>query len=115
MSQYTAHQKLVQDILITLSQLSHVRIWANSTGIGRALTDDERVIKFGLKGSADIIGIIGDEKNPLGRFLAIEVKTGTGKQRPEQKAFQKMILSRGGLYILARSVKDALEGVTSRY
>lgn len=74
--------------------------WRNNVG---GLKDiNGRIVRFGLKGSADIIGII----SPNGKFLAIECKTEKGKQRPEQIAFEKMINKMGGIYILARSVED---------
>ena len=46
-----------------------------------------------------------------GLFFSIEVKTATGRQRPEQKQWQSAIEAAGGCYILARSVDDALEGL----
>lgn len=85
----------------------------NQTGMIRL--DDvkygTRVIRQGVKGGADILGIL-----PGGRFLAVECKTpdkpgprggtkGT-KQTPDQAAFQREIEARGGLYILARSTFD---------
>lgn len=70
--------------------------------------DEERVFRYGLKGSADIIGILG----PRGRMLCIEVKTGNAVTSPRQKNFRNTILERGGVYIVARSVLDAVEGVT---
>lgn len=54
-------------------------------------------------GAADLTGIYAD-----GRRLEIEVKTPTGQQRAAQIAWQQMIQSRQGVYILARSVDDAL-------
>jgi hypothetical protein len=95
----TEHEKLVRDILVTFGSGHGLRIWKNNTG---AVKIDDRFLSFGLKGSADILGIIGGQ----GKFLAIEVKTGRGRQTKEQKAFQKMIETHGGLYILARSVED---------
>ncbi len=41
-----------------------------------------------------------------GRTVYIEVKTATGKQRPDQVKFQKDIEEHGGTYILARSLDD---------
>lgn len=77
-----------------------MRIWKNNTG--KALTlDTQRIISYGLKGSADIIGIIKP-----GTFLAIEVKSGDAKQTSQQKNFAKMVTDLGGIYILARSVQD---------
>lgn len=70
------------------------------------------VIKFGLEGSADIIGVhtvtvtaemVGQK---IGVATAIEVKTDTGRQRPEQKRFEAAFAAAGGIYILARSTDD---------
>lgn len=36
----------------------------------------------------------------------VEVKTPTGKQRPDQKRFQEIVESRGFIYIIARCVED---------
>lgn len=93
------HSNLIAEILIALSRKPNVRAWKNETGM--AFRGDAP-IRFGLKGSADILGIIG----PSGRFLAIECKVGKDKQREEQKNFEAMITKLGGLYILARSAED---------
>lgn len=61
------------------------------------------MVRFGLVGSADIIGILKG-----GTFLAIEVKTGKARQSKQQLAFQKMITDFGGHYLVARSVDDVL-------
>ncbi len=63
----------------------------------------DRFISFGLKGAADISGIIVG-----GVRLEIEIKSGEAKQSVEQKNFQKMIEKFGGIYILARSKDDAV-------
>ena len=76
-------------------------IWKNATGTARAFNDPERVISFGLKGSADIIGFTNG-----GRFVAIECKTGNAKQTKSQLNFQKMCEKMGAVYILARNVDD---------
>jgi hypothetical protein len=61
-----------------------------------------RYVRFGVPGTADICGVIA----PTGRFLAIEVKSVTGKQREAQLTFQRVVEAMGGLYVLARSVSD---------
>ena len=97
----TEHE-IQQRILLALGAKPGVRVWRNNTG---ALTDiNGRLVKFGLQGSADILGILA----PNGRFLGIEVKSATGRQSDQQRNFQTMIESHGGLYILARSVDDAV-------
>lgn len=60
-----------------------------------------RRVRASAEGAPDIIGLLRG-----GRFLGIECKTERGRQGPAQKAFQTMIESMGGLYILARSVED---------
>lgn len=95
-----AHNKLINEILLTFGSGPKLRIWKNDVGVGRAL-DSDRVLRWGLKGSADIIGVgFG------GKFIAIEVKTGKSKQSEFQKNFQNMVTSLGGIYIVARSVDD---------
>lgn len=101
MSNYHEHQILVQKILVELSKNPNIRVWQNASGVAKSM-DDERVIKYGLNGSADIIGIIA----PLGKFLAVEIKTGKARQSIQQIKFQEMITTRGGIYILARSISD---------
>jgi hypothetical protein len=54
-----------------------------------------------INGVADIIGLL-----PGGRFLAVECKSGRGRQSPAQRAFQAMVEESGGLYVLARGVED---------
>jgi hypothetical protein len=55
----------------------------------------------GMPGMADILGIL-----PGGRFLAIEVKSETGKATPNQLKFGEAINRNGGLWFEARSVAD---------
>lgn len=64
--------------------------------------DSERIVRGGLKGSADIQGIFLG-----GFFLGIEVKTGRGKQTKQQLAFEKMIKSFGGHYFVVSSADEA--------
>lgn len=97
------HGRLVNAILVALTKLPHCRIWKNSTGVARSI-DGARAISFGLKGSADIIGLLG----PNGHFIAIEVKTGNARQTKQQVAFQAMIARLGGTYLICRSLDDAV-------
>lgn len=61
-------------------------------------------IKFGLcVGSSDLIGL-----TPTGKFLAVEIKTPTGKATTEQLRFIEAVRSRGGIAGIARSPAEAL-------
>jgi len=70
-------------------------VWANNTGKIQCKRTDAWV-KFGLKGSSDIIGCY------KGLFLGIEVKTGRASQSSHQISFEKMIRQIGGIYVLIR-------------
>lgn len=106
MDNYAAHQKLVDDILLAVGSTPHCRVWRNATGTAKTMRGN-RIISFGLKGSPDIVGILAN-----GRWLGIEAKTGKGKQNDDQINFQRMVVKFNGLYILARSVEDAVIGIT---
>jgi hypothetical protein len=88
---------------------AHPRLRIARVNTGAAMVKG-RLVRFGVPGTADICGVIA----PAGRFLAIEVKSTSGKQREAQKTFQRVVEAMGGLYVLARSVSDvdaALAGV----
>jgi len=97
------HGELAREILKKISQGSLCRAWLNNTG---TLKSGDRFIRFGLVGSADILGLLHN-----GIFLAIEVKVGRDKQSEAQRNFEAMVRRFNGVYILARSVEDACEGI----
>lgn len=80
--------------------------WPNETG---AAFRGKRLISYGLKGSADILGLTND-----GIFMAIEVKTGHAKQSPQQIIFEKNVKKRNAIYLVARSVDDVIIFLTQR-
>lgn len=94
------HNRLVRAIIIALCESRLCIVWENPTG---AAYRDGQLIRYGLKGSADITGIL-----ITGRRLEIEVKTGNATQQVNQKNYEAMIKKFGGIYIVARSVEDAL-------
>jgi hypothetical protein len=46
-----------------------------------------------------------------GQFLAIEIKTRTGKLSPDQKQFQQDVIAAGGMAIVVRSVAEVIDYV----
>ena len=104
-----------REIMIALSK-EGCKVFRNETGgfwTGKVIHKDGRTVTLanaqmmqcGLcVGSSDIIGI-----TPNGKFIAIEVKTETGRVTKEQITFINNILSSGGIAGIARSVADALE------
>jgi len=95
-------------IRLALGQRGDVMLFRINVGKFRPLHGDQnRVIQSAPNGTPDLLGVVG----PNGRALAIEVKSAKGRQREEQVAFQRAWESRGGLYILARSVDDVLSAL----
>ncbi|RPH65033.1 MAG: hypothetical protein EHM89_00060 [Acidobacteria bacterium] len=64
---------------------------------------DGKPVRFGVggPGAADLLGMF------RGRFVAIEIKTPTGRQSPEQQRFEELVRRRNGIYVVLRSVDDA--------
>ena len=102
-----AETKIQNDILIALSTYPDMIVWRSAVGNGWVRTGDGfKPMRFGgIPGQSDIIGCW------QGRFIGIEVKTATGKLSKEQRQWGAAIVSCGGIYIVARSVEDALNGL----
>jgi len=113
-----AETTLQQQIRLAVGSRSDLRLFRNQVG---SLPDPRtgRLVTFGLaKGSADLIGwrTIVVTPEMVGRriavFTSIEVKTPTGRVRPEQQAWLGVVRGAGGIAGIARSVPDALQIVT---
>jgi hypothetical protein len=109
-----------QRIRLALGTRPDVRLFRNNTG---TLPDPRtgRPVQFGLaRGSADLIGyrtvtitpdMVGQD---VAVFVSLEVKTPTGRIRPEQANWQRTISAAGGIAAVVRSVDDALDAMDSR-
>jgi len=111
-----SEQRIQQEIRLAISH-GDTKVFRNNTG---TLKDaNGRPVQFGLcKGSADLIGwrtvtvtpeMVGQR---IAVFLSIEVKTPTGRLRPEQQQWLEVVQAAGGIAGVARSVDDALRIVT---
>ena len=108
-----AETTLQQQIRLAVGINPETRLFRNQVG---SLPDPRtgRLVTFGLaRGSADLIGwrtitvtqaMVGTR---LAIFTSIEVKTPTGRIRPEQQAWLEAVQQAGGIAIIARSVPDA--------
>lgn len=112
----TIPEKVIENQIMAYLNLKKIYAWKNqSVGVW----DQNRKIfrkpnnKNHIKGVSDILGIL-----PCGRFLAIEVKSKTGKLSPDQVLFIERINSHGGLAFMAQSIEDVenklleIKGVT---
>lgn len=73
--------------------------------VGAALDRTGRKITFGQPGQADIMGIV------RGRYVAIETKSESGRLSPEQRDWRDKVVAAEGIYIVARTLEDALNPV----
>ena len=127
MNEETSRQNKIR---LALSE-SGITNWRNNTGLGWAgkmikgvgkmmfvrhedvIIRDARPLRAGLcKGSSDIIAIKPVLITPkmvgktIGKFIAIEVKTPTGRPTKDQLNFSQIINDKGGIALIARSVED---------
>lgn len=99
MNQSAAHHQLKRAILLDLGSEPDVRLFENPRGF-----DERAKATYGLAPHAsDLIGLV----KPVGRLLALEVKTGNARATPGQLAFLAMINAFGGLGRVVRSVAEA--------
>jgi hypothetical protein len=108
---------LQQRIRLALGTRPDLRLFRNNTG---TLPDPRtgRPVQFGLaRGSADLIGyrtvtitpdMVGQQ---VAVFTSLEVKTPTGRIRPEQTNWLHTIKRAGGIAAIVRSVEDARDAI----
>src|SRR3990167_4955078 len=101
---------LVREALRFLNRIPGVVAWR--TNVGAVSADHKgkrRFVRFGFAGLSDIIGWQQStdgvhQAGPLvARFLAVELKTGTGKLTPQQQGFLELVNKSGGIGFVARS------------
>ena len=109
-----AETTLQQQIRLAVGTHPDAKLFRNQVG---SLPDPRtgRLVTFGLaRGSADLIGwrTVTITPDMIGQrvavFTSIEVKTPTGRIRPEQQAWIGAVHGAGGIAGVARSVPDAL-------
>ena len=104
---------------IRLAIAPHCTVHRNNSGAFKDKTG--RFVKFGLfnPGGADLIGwktitvtpeMVGQK---IAQFVGLEVKTPTGRIRPEQENFLRVMKAAGGLGGVVRSPEQAVEIISS--
>lgn len=98
--------QLQDEIRLALGRIPGLVLFRNNIGVA-----DMRgcKVRFGVggPGGADLIGIYN------GRFVAVEIKTQTGRQSEEQATFQRLVESKGGIYKVLRSVEEARQWIAA--
>jgi hypothetical protein len=90
-------------IRLALSAVPDLCMWRNNVGVA-----DQRGarVRYGLApGSADLVGVLA------GRFVALEVKTATGRVAVEQSQWLALVRRYGGFAAVVRSPEDALAAI----
>lgn len=108
-----SEQTIQQHIRLACS-IGSCRLFRNNTGTLRDANG--RPVTFGLcKGSADLIGwssrtitedMVGQQ---IAVFTSIEVKSSSGRVKPEQQAWIQAVAAAGGIAGIARSVGEAMD------
>lgn len=95
--------ELMREIQLRLTEEGH-RVFRNNIGVCQTKHGD--YIRYGVcnPGGSDLIGWTKD-----GRFLAVEVKTATGRLSAQQDSFLQAVCKSGGVGIVARSVEDVTD------
>lgn len=123
-----SEHEIQQRILLACGR-GDARIWRNNVGTGwagpstRVTAGNLRAVAQGLRpgdvvirggrplhaglcvGSSDLIGF--RTRDGVAQFVALEVKTPTGRATAEQQRFLGMVEAAGGCSGIARSVSDA--------
>lgn len=91
--------QLQDAIRLALGRDPDLVLWRNNCGF-----DPERRVRYGVgsPGGSDLVGIF------RGRAVFVEIKTATGRQTAEQRDFEALVTARGGVYVVLRSVPEAL-------
>ena len=105
-------ESIIQDQIINYLKIRNIFVWQNKT---QGTFDPVKKIfrkpgKWHLNGVADILGVLPD-----GIFLAIEVKTKTGRLSPHQKQFIEKVRKENGIAFVARCVDDVSKNLESYF
>lgn len=99
------HRNLVKACIEYLEAKGYVT-QKNNTGmtITKNPYGKKRVIRYGKKGSADILSC-----SPKGRFCAWEIKIGDDVQSQEQIDYEISVIKNGGVYHIIRDIDTFME------
>ena len=80
-------------------------LWRNNCGVAEHWNGKSvDTVRYGLaNGSADFIGVL----QPEGRFVALEIKSPSGRVTPDQVKWLALVRRMGGFAAVVRSVDEA--------
>lgn len=95
---HAAHESLLNQCRLYISEIGGLPVKIDTPGM--LFDKTGRPVRVGTKGVSDSLNCI------RGHFVAVEVKTGSGKLTLEQRNFGRAVERAGGVFIQARSVED---------
>ena len=104
----TTESVLQSQIRRALGIVPGLCLWRNTTGhtVEFDARGQARHIRYGLApGSADLVGLLD------GRFIALEVKTATGRVSADQETWLECVRCNGGFAAIVRSVDEAVAAI----
>lgn len=111
------HTAMVDRIWLGLGREPGLVLWPNPVKFLRCIdarTGNVFHVRTGLAlGSADLIGclsvlvLLNGHELTLGRFIGIEVKTGSGVARENQETWHALVHARGGFAAIAHDLDEA--------
>lgn len=100
----TPKESEIQKAILEYLNMSGHFCWRNNTGsLPMNYKGKSRLIRFGKKGSSDILGV-----SRTGKIIAIEVKRPGEEPTTEQLDFLLAITGHGGIGVVATSVDDVI-------
>jgi hypothetical protein len=93
--------QLQDAIRLAIGQVPGLCLWRNNQGVAEIRGYK---VRFGVAnpGGGDLVGWY------RGRWVEVEIKTAAGRQSPEQRQREQLVRNAGGLYIVLRSVDEAI-------
>lgn len=111
----TSERKIQNEIRLAVGRHPGATIWRNQVGV---TVHAGRTVTYGLcRGSSDLIGIREVLITPehvgktIGQFVALEIKTETGRLSAEQSMYLALVNKRGGVGVVVMSPEDAIEAL----
>lgn len=101
--------------LLAASSIPGVLAMRQQSGVFRAMTDPDRIVRVGLPGMADVGLIVAVTIRPemIGKTIGVavqaEMKTDTGRQSHDQRTWADAVRRAGGVYELVRSADQMVD------
>lgn len=107
-----SERDLQHEVRLALGRLPWAVLFRNNCGVAEHWNgrNAQRVVYGLAPGSADLVGIV-TMLDGTGRFVALELKSSSGRTTPEQRQWLALVNRMGGYGVVVHSVEEALAAV----